>query len=430
MMALGPLIIIGVIGAVIAMSSHRHATGTTGTTGTTGLIAPVGSGGPTARRIPAAAEALGYLGGILAAVGLTLAIAQWWDEMLTVTRLLVTATAAVALIVAGLFVPEQNDPALARLRWFLWLLATAAAGAFGAVLAVDAFDSDRSDRVALTIAGFVLAVGGALWAWRERPLQQFTTLVAFTVTTGTLVGMVTTRPAAGVAVWVVGVGFVVAGLRALTPLPLITVVVGAATAVVGAVITMPDEIGPGLLFVVATAIAVMTLAVSPRIDDLVMQRLLGAVGVLTLLQSVPATLGHFATDAGIVTGLVVWAAGVALLVVGRRDVVRVPLLVMIAGGVLVLGGAALTGVQSVAFATVFGLVTAVALVALGMLPGHVLLSVFGSLGLLVNVPWAIAHFFPGEGRVPLLITVSGVLIIAVAVLLARSGKRLRAELGR
>ncbi len=32
----------------------------------------------------------------------------------------------------------------------------------------------------------------------------------------------------------------------------------------------------------------------------------------------------------------------------------------------------------------------------------------GTLGLLVHVPWAIGRYFPGEGRVPLLIMVAGV----------------------
>jgi hypothetical protein len=82
------------------------------------------------------------------------------------------------------------------------------------------------------------------------------------------------------------------------------------------------------------------------------------------------------------------------------------------------------------FATVFGLATALALLAGSMLPDRVALAPVGALGLLVNVPWAISWFFPGEGRVPLLISVSGVLIIAVAVLMARLGHRFGSELGR
>jgi hypothetical protein len=43
--------------------------------------------------------------------------------------------------------------------------------------------------------------------------------------------------------------------------------------------------------------------------------------------------------------------------------------------------------------------------------------------MLVNVPWIIVWFFPGEGRVPLLTLISGALILAVAVLLASQGGR-------
>lgn len=76
----------------------------------------------------------------------------------------------------------------------------------------------------------------------------------------------------------------------------------------------------------------------------------------------------------------------------------------------------------------FGVTTAIGFVALGMLPGRVLMSLFGSAGLLAFVPWTIAHYFPGEARVPLLILVSGALLVGIAVLLTRQGVRFRREL--
>jgi hypothetical protein len=127
--------------------------------------------------------------------------------------------------------------------------------------------------------------------------------------------------------------------------------------------------------------------------------------------------------------LTTWVIGSALLFVGSRGRVRLAHVATAFGAAALIGGAALTGVQWQAFAPLFGIVTAIGLVGLGMLPGQVLLSVFGSLGLLVNVPWAIGHFFPGEGRAPLLIMVSGVLILGAAVLLSRMGGRFRRELG-
>jgi hypothetical protein len=61
----------------------------------------------------------------------------------------------------------------------------------------------------------------------------------------------------------------------------------------------------------------------------------------------------------------------------------------------------------------------VGLVTKGMLRERVRLSVLGSAGLLINVPWIILWYFPGEGRVPLLTLVSEALILATAVLLTR-----------
>ena len=52
----------------------------------------------------------------------------------------------------------------------------------------------------------------------------------------------------------------------------------------------------------------------------------------------------------------------------------------------------------------------------------------GAAGLLGFVPWAITWFFPGEGRVPVLILVSGVLILVLAVVLSRLAPRFREEL--
>jgi len=381
-----------------------------------------------ARRIPPVAEALGYLGGILAVVGLGLVVASYWPDMPTAARLAISGVAAVALVAGGFLVDERADPALARLRWVLWLASTAAAGLVVGVVMVDVIDA--TDQVTAAVVATAIAVhSGALWAGRDRPLQQLVTLVAVLVAVGTgVLELASDRVAAG-AVWAVALGLLALGLRRRTSLPLITEVVGALGAVSGAVWLMSSWSGPGLVLSVATASALLALV---GLDDLVPHRedrlVLGAIGAMALLQSLPATLAYFADDAGLVTGLVVWTAGVGLVVLGERGPVRGPALVLSLGGLAMVGGAALTGAQSVTFATTFGLATGLALIAAGMLPGRVMLSAAGSLGLLVNVPWAITWFFPGEGRAPLLIGVSGMLLIGVAVMLTRMGDRFRREL--
>jgi hypothetical protein len=233
----------------------------------------------------------------------------------------------------------------------------------------------------------------------------------------------------GLTVWLLGAGFVLLGLRRRTPLPLLTEATGALTVIVGAIITITPWPAFGLVFAVATAGGLVALALvrqvpSTRADQL----LVGVIGGIALLEAAPSTLGYFSRDAAIVTGLTTWLVGGALVFVGTRHLIRIGLVVEVFGGLALVGGAALTGIQAPGFASIFGIATAIGLVALGMLPGQVLLSLFGAIGLLVNVPWAIGWFFPGEGRAPLLIMVSGLLIVAVAVLLTRIGGRFRREL--
>ncbi len=180
----------------------------------------------------------------------------------------------------------------------------------------------------------------------------------------------------------------------------------------------------------SSATCVLAVAVVPLLGaDRADRALLAAIGAIGFLQSVPSTIGYFSGEAALATGLVTWALGAALVVVGARRLVGVHTVVEALGCVALLVGAAVTAAQFPGFAPVFGIVTSIGLVAFGMLPGRVVLSLFGTLGLLVNVPWAIARFFPGEGRAPVLIMVSGVMLVAVAVVLARLGGRVRSELG-
>ncbi|MDY7106760.1 MAG: DUF2157 domain-containing protein [Actinomycetota bacterium] len=382
----------------------------------------------TGRRVPPVAEALGYLGGVLAMVGLASLLVRYWPDMALAGRVGLAGLGAVLSGIGGALVAQRSDPALDRLRGFLWVLSSAASALVAGVVAADGFDA--SVAMVVAVGGATAAVhGGLLWAWREdRPMQQLTALVAVAVAAG---GFVATgaESAAGLAVWSVGAVYLLAGLARRTPRPLLTEIVGSAALVVGSIMTVANWLGWGGLFGVATGFVLLGVAAAPsaptsRNDDI----LLVVTGGIAVSQFAPATLGYWAADAGLATGLIMWAVGAALIVAGSRRLVRAPTVVAGVGGLVLFGGAAITAAQSVGFAPLFGTASAVALIALGMLPGRVLLSVIGSLGLLVNVPWAIVVHFPGEGRAPLLIMVTGVLIAAVAVLLARAGPRVHADL--
>lgn len=390
---------------------------------------PVGAQ-PRGRRVPVVAEALGYLGGALASVGLVLVLAHYWPDLVTAGRLALSGLGAAGLALGGALVPERDHPALARLRWFLWLAATAAAGLFVGVLAADALDLSEQ-TVALSVAGAVATASGLLWWRRDRPLQQITFLGGLAVFVGVGVDLVVGSGPAGLAVGALGVGYLALGLGRRTPVPQLTEGVGALTVIGGVIVTVETWQAFGLVLGVVASVGLLALVDSPRLDlDRLDRLVIGVPAAVGLFQSVIGSLGYFSQDAGVATGLVTWAAGGLLVMAGARRLTRTPGMAEVLGGVALLGGAAIVGVQSDTVAPVFGVLTALGLLAVGMRPGRVLLSVLGALGLLVNVPWALARLFPGEGRVPLAIMVSGALLVAVAVLLTRMGDRFRRDVGR
>jgi hypothetical protein len=383
------------------------------------------------RRIPLFAEALGYLGGVLALAGLALLIANYWPDMTTSVRLMLSLVTTLALIGAGAIVEEHIDPALARLRWFLWILSSATAALFTEVLMVDALELDTSIFVVAACAGVIAIENAILWRWRDRPAQELLLLVAAIVGAATFIGGFTNDGVAGFTAWLLAAAVLAAGLRGVTPRPMILHVVGAVAMTVGAFFVVSQWMGAGGLLITSTVGLLFVLASLPRLTISVRQRVvLLVVAAIGGLQGIPLTLVHFSGDAGGVTGLATWALGGFVMFCGARRLLRGPIAVEIIGGLALIGGAALTATEWPSFATLFGLVTALTLLVIGTMPGRVLYSLLGSLGLLINVPWAISRFFPGEGRAPLLILVSGALIVVVAVLLARQGDRFRTELKR
>lgn len=388
-------------------------------------VEPPGPGAADRRQLPDVAEALGYLGAVLAIVGMSLLVGRYWTDIPVVGRLGLSGGLAVALFGVGLVVPEDRQPALRRMRWFVWFASSAASAVFGGVLAWELVGDDDL-RVHAAAAAAVVVHDAFLWWRRERPLQQFAFLVATAVALGTGVAHLTDTGPAGLAVWSLGAVGVVLGLRHLTPVPLLTLLVSSITAVIGAMVVLEQWEAVSLILSVSTAATLAGLAMIRRLPTPDAEhRVLALVGGVALFSTVPNTIAYFAEEAALATGLVVWSVGAALVYLGGRTWLWIPVLVSVIGAVAVIVGAALTGIDLERVGPLFGVATALTLVALGVVLGRFALTVVGSFGLLVHVPWAIVAWFPGEGRAPLLIMVSGALVLAIAALLTRTRDRVR-----
>ncbi|HEX4982893.1 MAG TPA: DUF2157 domain-containing protein, partial [Ilumatobacteraceae bacterium] len=321
---------------------------------------------PRRREIPAMAEALGYLGGALAIIGLALFVGRRWVDIGTAGRLALSAAAAAGLLGAGALVRELAEPALDRLRQALWLLSTSATALLAGVVANDVVEIGRGTGTAAVCAAAVALQSGLLWRWRGPLVQLATCLIGGSVLVGTGVSALWSPGPAGIALWLLGAAYIAIGLRRRIVAPLLAVGVGAFTTVAGAATVLGDWPGAGLLAILGTGLGLATLAgvegpARERDDRIV----LGVIGGIALLQATPSTLGYFARDAGLITGLSVWAAGLVLTAVAAHRRVRVPLVALVAGGLAVLGGAALTATQATGFATVLGIASAVGLLVVG-----------------------------------------------------------------
>lgn len=375
-------------------------------------------------------EGLGYLGGVLGLVGVLMLVIHYWPDMNVAIRLMITIGAATTFLVTGAFIDESSDPAFTRLRWFLWALGTAALGTAGFVMGDGVFEFEQRNRSVLAVALPVMVGGGLLWWRRIRPLQELALWSGLAVSVGAAVAEFADIGWVGVGVAVTGLAIASLGWSDLVPVPPLTTGLGLLALIPAVGMAADDWRGGAFVVATATFVALVLVGAHPgsirRRSTSLVTAIMGGVG---LAQWVGPTVAHFSGEAGIVTGAVVAVGGAGLLLLADREFVSGEVVFGTFGGVALIGGIAITGTQSQSVATLAGLVVAVALLAVGTTPGRVMASMLGLVALLVYVPWAIGWFFPGEGRAPLLIAVSGLLIVAVAVVLARMGDRLRRELG-
>ncbi len=246
------------------------------------------------------AEALGYVGGVLILVATAVLVGRFWADLGVPGRLVVTFGAAAVLVGVGAVVPVAS-PAGGRLRAVLWLVAVAVLG-FGTGLLADDVWHLASETVLLVAACETAVVAAALWWWHRTALQQAAFLAALAVMAAAGAAHLPRDDAEviGLAVWGVGVVWLLLGWGAVVGPRLVADVLGGAVVVVGTLAVIDSAWGSALA--IATGVVLVAAGVVLRDVTLLV------VGSLALLIDVPVVTGRWFPDA--------LAAPVALLLVG------------------------------------------------------------------------------------------------------------------
>lgn len=260
------------------------------------------------RRISLVAEALGYVGAVLALAGGGSALGQVWEDLDLWARPVILGGAAVALLIGGWLIRREQEPALRRLSGVLWFLSAGAVAAATALIFVDLVQG--SDELAVFGTGAAATLyGGALWFLQRRALQQVAVLSGLIVT---LVGGLLLLPGEtsswvfALAVWGLGAIWALLGLGRIVEPSWAAVPLGALAALIAPSVAV-DEFGWMYLVALGTAGALIAASVFLGQTWLLGP---GAVGMFVFVTS--AIVKYFGETVGVPVALAL--AGAAVLV--------------------------------------------------------------------------------------------------------------------
>ncbi len=254
------------------------------------------------RRVSLIAEALGYVGAALALAGAAVGLTQAWEDFPSWSRLLTAFGTAALLVLGGLVLLRQTEPAFRRLQSVLWVLAVGAAAWALGVLHVEVLKFEAPEQVVLLIGAGSAALALVLWAVRREPLLHaalfFTLVVA-------LVGAVLCLPGEapiwvyGLAVWALGVLWGLLGWQRVLQPWWLAVALGSVAATVGPAVGIEEY--PWLLAMgLGTSLFLMVVSVPTRQVPLLGVGTLGTFGYTTW-----AVFRYFGDSLGVPLTLVV-----------------------------------------------------------------------------------------------------------------------------
>lgn len=181
-------------------------------------------------------EAIGYVGSILALVGVGFFVGRAWNDIGQTGRIAMLGGLAGFLLLVGLILHNEDEVVIWRLRNFVLLLSTGALAGCTGVVVVDTLDW-RGEPVAISIGLVVAAYSAVLWALRDRPAQHVTTLVGVLVASAAAMAWWGHSGAAGLTVLGVGALWALLGTLDLLPPRPVSVVLGLAATLIGPAIT-------------------------------------------------------------------------------------------------------------------------------------------------------------------------------------------------
>lgn len=250
-------------------------------------------------------EALGYAGGALIVAAVGVFLGRSWGDMQFATQVALATAAAVALLVAGFFVPDRMGSPARRLQAVLWSGSTGLAfGTWMLIAGEDGFDW-RSHQMLVFSAALATPMAALLW-WRSRHvLLHLTTFAALATLVSGLCADIGSNPdqATGLALSLFGVIWVTLALADLVRPPLAAYLAGSIVAVLASIST--TDARWGAVYALAMAAGVIALAVWRRSLPILA---VGTVGVLIAVPNAADRLFHGSMS--VVLGLLV--AGVVL----------------------------------------------------------------------------------------------------------------------
>jgi hypothetical protein len=239
------------------------------------------------RRLPLVAEVLGYVGAVIAITAIVVTVHQLWRHVPTAVEMATAGVIAVGLLLAGLSLRIDTEPALARLRSVLWLLSTAGVAAFAAVFLGGYLHMADVDA-ALTTSAASLVYSVPLWWWNRSTLQHLAAFGAAVAALETGIDRIVPSAGAflfGIALWVLALAWGIAVARGRMVPAQVGMLLAGAGALVGASIGMDSAVG--------VLLALGTLAGLFACGILMRQVLLIGVGAVGTIYVVPEAASRY-----------------------------------------------------------------------------------------------------------------------------------------